>query len=333
MTSRWAGAGHESKLGRVRTDGPGRLAMPMVLALPLVFGAQVAEAQAQAFKAPVSNAKVSEAKAAPGQSAWKTGHAHASRLISGEVPTETGIATYAGVEIRLDKGWKTYWHNPGDAGGIPPHFDFSQSTNVALVEVRYPTPQRIVDETGTTFGYKESVTFPVRVVPSDPTRPVQLKLTLNFGVCEQICIPAFADHSVTIAPGISRVTPIALTRAIQDVPVGATAAADAAPTVLADAVTWSVDGRSLIVPVQAARGATSSGDARDIDLFPKTPPKIFLGVPKRLAGQGAGIAAVFEIPILTDAGAKTLAGTQIELTVVSPRGARVQRVEVPAARS
>ncbi|MEO1720330.1 MAG: protein-disulfide reductase DsbD domain-containing protein, partial [Pseudomonadota bacterium] len=140
--------------------------------------------------------------------AWVKGHAHKSRLISGLVPTRNGIATYAAVEIALKPGWKTYWHNPGNAGGIPPQFDFSRSRNVALVDVRYPAPKRMVDETGTTFGYKDAVTFPVRVVPSDPNRPVELNLQFNFGVCEQICIPAFAEHTLKIGTAATGTTPV-----------------------------------------------------------------------------------------------------------------------------
>ena len=60
-------------------------------------------------------------------SAWdKQPHAQA-RLIAGSV-IKTADATFlrAGVEIRLDPGWKTYWRDPGDSG-VPPTFDFSGS--------------------------------------------------------------------------------------------------------------------------------------------------------------------------------------------------------------
>ena len=59
-------------------------------------------------------------------SAWDGDTRSAVRLISG-IPD--GASLRAGVEIRLAPGWKTYWRYPGDSG-MPPHFDFSQSSNV-----------------------------------------------------------------------------------------------------------------------------------------------------------------------------------------------------------
>src|SRR5262249_18611557 len=72
--------------------------------------------------------------AAPAQadetSAWdKTMHS-AVRLIAASAARDGGQPTLrAGIEIRLDKGWKTYWRYPGDSG-VPPRFDFTRSENV-----------------------------------------------------------------------------------------------------------------------------------------------------------------------------------------------------------
>ncbi|MDP2622089.1 MAG: hypothetical protein Q8P46_18255, partial [Hyphomicrobiales bacterium] len=46
-------------------------------------------------------------------SAWDEGLFSRARLIAGQVPTANGPDLFAGVEIRLDDGWKTYWRNPG----------------------------------------------------------------------------------------------------------------------------------------------------------------------------------------------------------------------------
>src|ERR1700675_1991382 len=78
-------------------------------------------------------------------SPWdKQPHAQA-RLIAGSV-MKSADATYlhAGVEIRLDAGWKTYWREPGDSG-VPPTFDFSGSENVKSVTVEWPAPARLPD--------------------------------------------------------------------------------------------------------------------------------------------------------------------------------------------
>lgn len=111
------------------------------------------------------------------------------RLIAGE---RVGEEYRAGVEIALDKGWKTYWRMPGESG-VPPDFDWSRSENVGGVEVRYPAPHRFTDAGGEAIGYKSAVVFPVTVRPKDASRPVELKLTLHYAVCMDICVPAKAE--------------------------------------------------------------------------------------------------------------------------------------------
>lgn len=108
--------------------------------------------------------------------------------------------TRAGIEVRLERGWKTYWRYPGDSG-VPPRFDWSGSENLASTEIHWPAPQLIVDETGTkSIGYHDNVIFPVSIVPIDPAKPVKLKLKLDFAVCEKLCVPADAEMTLDVPP-------------------------------------------------------------------------------------------------------------------------------------
>ena len=95
----------------------------------------------------------------------------------------------AGIEIKLQPGWKTYWRYPGDTG-VPPRFDFAGSDNLGTAKVLYPAPHSFSDEAGTSIGYKDSVIFPVHVTPRDPSKPVTLTLKIDYAVCEKLCIPA-----------------------------------------------------------------------------------------------------------------------------------------------
>jgi len=128
--------------------------------------------------------------AAADASAWDGGQRASVRLVGGMVQMSSAGKIYrAGVEIRLADGWKTYWRYPGDAG-IPPRFDFSRSTNVKSVNVRWPAPHRFTDDSGTSIGYKHGVIFPLEVVPEDATKPVGLALNIDYAVCEKLCVPA-----------------------------------------------------------------------------------------------------------------------------------------------
>jgi DsbC/DsbD-like thiol-disulfide interchange protein len=103
----------------------------------------------------------------------------------------------AGVEIRLARGWHTYWRYPGDSG-VPPQFTFAGSSNVKQVDVLFPAPTRIADSGGTTIGYSSGVIFPLRVVPQEAGKPVTLRLRLQYAICEKLCVPAEARGELTL---------------------------------------------------------------------------------------------------------------------------------------
>jgi DsbC/DsbD-like thiol-disulfide interchange protein len=105
----------------------------------------------------------------------------------------------AAVEIALPPGWHTYWRVPG-AAGIAPQFDWSGSGNLGEAAVEWPHPQ-VFDSFGTrTIGYHDRVLLPVFLTPVDPGAPIDVVLTLTFGVCKDICIPAEARIAGRLAP-------------------------------------------------------------------------------------------------------------------------------------
>jgi DsbC/DsbD-like thiol-disulfide interchange protein len=133
-------------------------------------------------------------------SPWdKQPHAQA-RLIAGSA-MKSAEATYlhAGVEIRLDAGWKTYWREPGDSG-VPPTFDFSGSENVKSVSVEWPAPERFPDGAGgNSIGYVGRVVLPLRIVQKDAAKRSSLHLKLNYAVCGNLCVPAEAALELTLS--------------------------------------------------------------------------------------------------------------------------------------
>ena len=132
---------------------------------------------------PVGAARAADA------SPWDSDSRAGMRLIAGGASGVGDTARRAGVEIKLAPGWKTYWRYPGDSG-VPPRFDFAGSQNVKSADIAWPAPYRFSDDSGTSIGYKTGVVFPLLVVPQDPARPVLLRLTLDYAVCEKLCVPA-----------------------------------------------------------------------------------------------------------------------------------------------
>ena len=132
-------------------------------------------------------------------SAWQTDAHAASRVIAGsKVQTADASFLRAGIEIRLDPGWKTYWRYPGDTG-VPPTFDFAGSANVKSVAVQWPAPELFSDDAGGhSIGYMGKVILPLAVTPVDPTQPSTLHVQLDYAVCGTLCIPAKAALALTL---------------------------------------------------------------------------------------------------------------------------------------
>ena len=136
-------------------------------------------------------------------SGWAQGFHSRVRLVSGG---PEGSGHLAGIEIVLDRGFKTYWRQPGESG-LPPRFDWSGSTNAAAVAVLWPAPHRLEDAGGVAYVYVDRVVLPVQVTPSDPKKPVELRLALDYGVCKEICIPARAEIAATLSVSTADASP------------------------------------------------------------------------------------------------------------------------------
>jgi DsbC/DsbD-like thiol-disulfide interchange protein len=134
-------------------------------------------------------------------SAWSDDTRSALRLITGS-NASGATPLRAGIEIKMQPGWHTYWRYPGDSG-VPPRFDFSGSENLKSAKVLYPAPSLHSDEGGESLGYEGNVIFPVVVTAAAPGKPVQLRLKVEYAVCEKLCVPAEGRAELPLSVGTS----------------------------------------------------------------------------------------------------------------------------------
>lgn len=154
-------------------------------------------------------------------SEWVKGMSSKTRLLAGapDASINDSKATFfAGVEISMPIGWKTYWRTPGDAGGIPPSFDWAQSINVKSVNVLYPAPERLSDKSGDLIGYMDGIVFPVEVIAEDPSQAVKLALKIDYGICKNICVPVEAELTLDVPAGQAGEIPIELAEGLSRIP-------------------------------------------------------------------------------------------------------------------
>lgn len=122
----------------------------------------------------------------------------------------------AAIELRLARGWKTYWRTPGDAG-VPPVFSWGGSDNVASVDVIWPRPEVFYQNGMRSIGYSDHVVLPLRVQPSS-NGAVHLDGELQIGICSDICVPLTVTLDNLELPPSGRPVP-AIAAALADTPV------------------------------------------------------------------------------------------------------------------
>ena len=244
------------------------------------------------------------------ESAWDRDMHSAARLIGARAAVDRGHATFrAGIEIRLDKGWKTYWRYPGDSG-VPPRFVFERSENVKTVAVKWPAPHRFSDEGGQSIGYKEHVILPLAIEPRDATQPVMLRLDLDYAVCEKLCVPAQGKMELVLTGEPTAHDP-ALAEAEQRVPQRRAIGELSALSIIA--ITRETPGR-VTVDVAAP-------NAMSVDLFAEGPtPAWALPLPELVGGAPAGLKR-FTFPLDGVPPGATADGATLNLTAVAGEAA------------
>jgi DsbC/DsbD-like thiol-disulfide interchange protein len=242
---------------------------------------------------------------------WVNSTNSKARLIGGTVAVDGKPMLLAGVQMRLDDGWKTYWRYPGDSG-VPPGFDWTGSKNLQSAEVLFPAPHRFVDGGGAAIGYSRDVVFPVKITPERPGEPVDLNLVFDYGICMDLCIPNEVNLSLTLSPDASEDSKEAslLREALARVPKAETP--DTLPRVAG--IEAKLDDPEPRLRVEAL----FDPEANETALF-ITAGETFVPVPKPL-GPPAGGKQSFEVAFGSAKEAAALKGKSLTLTLVSDRG-------------
>lgn len=242
-------------------------------------------------------------------SPWFSDTATRVRLVAGGAD---GQSVYAGVDIRLDDGWKTYWRHPGSSG-VPPRFDWAGSGNVKSAEVLFPAPHRFPDPDGDTIGYKGGILLPVRIAADDVSKPVTLKLALDYGVCKDVCVPVQAELALTIPPQAQRGTGSAIAAALEHVPQSGAGRPGRDPEL------GGVSVELAATPPRIVIDATFPGDPTKADVFLEAPDGLWVPLAKPADGSKPG-AKRFVVDLSDGAEIPELKGKSIRLTLVGERG-------------
>lgn len=136
----------------------------------------------------------------------KSGHAEAD-LISAGTGYQPEQPVQLALRLKLDKGWHSYWLNPGDSG-MPVSIEWSLPDGWAAGPLLYPVPERFSTSGAVGFGYADEVVMPVFLTPGpDATGQVVVSAKVDWLTCDDAaCVPGSAELKLELEEGVGKPT-------------------------------------------------------------------------------------------------------------------------------
>ena len=113
-----------------------------------------------------------------------------------------GSAFDVALRIEQEPGWHVYWTNPGDAG-LPPEVEWRLPAGVRAGPLRHPAPH-VVELAGVaSYAHEGTPLFLSRVsVPAGfEGDALRLEGTVDYLICEDVCLPATEEVSLAVPVG------------------------------------------------------------------------------------------------------------------------------------
>jgi thiol:disulfide interchange protein DsbD len=122
-------------------------------------------------------------------------------LLSEQESIQPEHAIHLGLHFRLEKGWHIYWINPGDSGE-PPQLEWHLPAGLRAGTIEWPAPSRLPIPPLMDYGYEGEVLLPVPIENTSGLAAggeVTLAADMKAIVCREVCIPAKAQLSLSLA--------------------------------------------------------------------------------------------------------------------------------------
>jgi len=217
----------------------------------------------------------------------RTGHVEAELVPEKTAITPGGTLTVA-LRLAMERGWHTYWLNPGESG-LPTTLKWTLADGLVPGPLQWPAPRALPVGPLVNYGYEGEVLLLTDVTAPaglSAGRTVSLAARADWLVCKEICIPEGADLSLTVpvaehADADPRwATPVARTRSELPRPLE----------------NWTVKatghGDKVDLVLTPAAGA---GDPGELRFFPYSEGKIEPSAPQSLAREGSNLTLALPV--------------------------------------
>ena len=131
----------------------------------------------------------------------RAAHTQVQLLLSAET-AKPGDTFWAGVDLKMEPGWHTYWKNPGDAGQAT-EIKWQLPAGVTAGEIQWPLPTKLPPAEVTTYGYENEVVLlvPLTLASNLPAGALNLAAKVSWLECKESCIPANAQVQAALNVG------------------------------------------------------------------------------------------------------------------------------------
>ena len=206
----------------------------------------------------------------PPPAAFAPGPQNTGHLVAELVSQTKGVApgglAYIAIRQDIQKGWHTYWRNPGDSGEAT-SAKWTLPADWSTGDWVWPSPQRLPLGPLMNYGYTGQVLLPVALnVPASakPGTTQTLKADVTFLVCADICVPEEAKLQLDVpvvagTPGNDPKWGDLIGKTIQDSPQGADLSATAA---------WSGTGPDKVLKLAVTGDGVKGKDLSHAYFFP-----------------------------------------------------------------
>ena len=113
-----------------------------------------------------------------------------AQLISDHDTFRPGQTAWLSILISPEKGWHTYWENPGDSG-LATKLSWQLPDQIKIGAPRYPFPERLDYQGLTNYGFKNDLFILIPITLSDDIKPNTLhpiSVDVEWLICKEECI-------------------------------------------------------------------------------------------------------------------------------------------------
>ena len=131
------------------------------------------------------------------------------RLLSENEAVEPGEPFWVAVEFNMEKGWHTYWKNPGEVG-FAPEIEWKLPSGFEMGAIQWPYPERLEENALVSFGYKGTMVLLAQVIPpkrlTDPQH-IDIVANIRWVACKDSCMPGKVERHLTLPVGPATPSP------------------------------------------------------------------------------------------------------------------------------